>query len=151
MDVHVRKFRPEVYNKVDGPSKQALIKYLEGEGHTIVDSKEDFYADVKSEKDGVLYYHEAERKAQWSGNWPTWWAEVRIPARKRRLVQKYKDNLNNLYFFVFNKTYDKAWKIKGTQMTDESIQKPTGPNYRMPENETFYHIPYQEAELINVA
>ena len=48
MDVHVRKFRPEVYNKVDGPSKQALIKYLEAEGHTIVDSKEDFYADVKS-------------------------------------------------------------------------------------------------------
>lgn len=150
MDVYVRPFRKKVYDKVDTPSKKALIKYLEAEGHTVLSSTEDYYADVKSEKDGVTYYHEAERKAQWNGDWPTHWAEVRIPGRKRRLVEKYKDNLNNLNFFVFNRSYNKAWKINGTQMTDACIQKPKGPNYRMPEHETFYHIPYTEAELVEI-
>jgi hypothetical protein len=135
MDVYVRPFRKKVYDKVDAPSKEALIKYLEAEGHTILSSTEDYYADVKSEK---------------NGDWPTHWAEVRIPARKRRLVEKYKDNLDNLNFFVFNKSYNKAWKISGTQMTDDCIQKPTGPNHRMPQHETFYHIPYTEAELVEI-
>ena len=121
MKVHVRKFRKDVYAKVNEPSKQALITLLEREGHSVVSDKEDYYADLVTTKDGQTYYHEVERKSQWSGDWPTWWKEVRIPGRKRRLVQKYSDNLDNLYFFVFNKTYDKAWKIKGTQMTDDCI------------------------------
>ena len=150
MQVHTRRFRKDVYDKVNEPSKQAMIKFLEKEGHEIVSQKEDYFADVVSTKGGQTFYHEVERKAQWSGDWPTWWAEVRIPGRKRRLVQKYQDNLENLSFFVVNKTYDKAWKIKGTQMTDDCIKKPSGPNYRMPENETFFHIPYTEAELVTL-
>jgi len=150
MKVHVRKFRKDVYDRVNEPSKEALIKILEREGHSVVSSKEDYYSDLVTTKDGQTYYHEVERKAQWKGDWPNWWKEVRIPGRKRRLVQKYKDNLDNLYFVVFNNTYDKAWRIKGTQMTDDCIQKPSGPNYRMPENETFYHIPYTEAELVTL-
>ena len=53
MKVYTRPFQKEVYDKVDGPSKEALIKYLQSEGHTIVSKKEDYYADVVSEKDGV--------------------------------------------------------------------------------------------------
>jgi hypothetical protein len=65
MKPYVRPFQKDVYDEVDTPSKQALIKVLLAEGHEIVSSKEDYYADVVSQKGGVTYYHEAERKAQW--------------------------------------------------------------------------------------
>ena len=149
MHTYTRPFRKEVYDKVDAPSKLALVKYLESEGHTIVSTAENYNADVVSEKDGITYFNEAERKAQWDGEWPTYWEEVRIPGRKRRLVNKYKNNIENLYFYVFNKNYDKAWKVKGTQMTDEALKEAFGT--RIPDGETFYHIPYKEAELVNLA
>lgn len=160
MKVHVRKFRKDVYDEVNEPSKQALITLLEREGHTIVSDKEDYNADVVTTKDGQVYYHEVERKAQWGkdwlskrnynlspeSGWPTAWEELRIPGRKRRLVQKYKDNIDNLFFYVFNCEYDKAWKVKGSQMTDDCIRRPDFA--RVHKDETFYHIPYTEAELV---
>ena len=148
-EVYVRKFKKDVYDKVDAPCKKALIKYLELQGHSIIKSKEDYNADVVSEKEGTTYYHEVERKAQWSGDWPTWWAEIRIPGRKRRLLEKY--DADKLFFYIVDKNYEQAWKIKASQMSDNNLKKPTGPNYRMPKNATFYHIPYKEAELIKVA
>ena len=54
--------------------------------------------------------------------------------------------MENLYFYVFNKHYNQAWKINGTQMVDNIIKEATGPTYRIPKGETFYHVPYQEAE-----
>ena len=94
-----RKFRADVYNEVNEPSKQALIKYLKSEGHEILSTEEDYNADVVSVKDGKTYYHEVERKAQWGedylGNrgftllpdsrWPSEWEEVRIPGRKQNV------------------------------------------------------------------
>ena len=50
-----RKFRADVYNEVNEPSKQALIKYLESEGHEILSTEEDYNADVVSIKDGITY------------------------------------------------------------------------------------------------
>ena len=155
-----RKFRADVYNEVNEPSKQALIKYLKSEGHEIVSTEEDYNADVVSVKDGKTYYHEVERKAQWGedylGNrgftllsdsrWPSEWEEVRIPGRKQRLIKKYQDEIDNLFFYVLNCEYTKAWKIKGSQMTDDVIRKPSFA--RVDRRETFYHIPYTEAELI---
>jgi hypothetical protein len=148
MKVHTRKFLKNVYDQFDGPSKEALIKILEADGHQIVSSEEDYYADIVSVKDGITYYNEAEQKSSWKSDWPSSWAEVRVPGRKRRLVQKYSDQLENLYFYVFNNTYDKAWKIKGTQMKDETIRQAYGRN--IPDGETFYHIPYPEAELVTL-
>ena len=149
MDTYTRPFRKEVYDKVDEPSKKALIKHLEAEGHTIINSEEDFYADVTSEKDNVIYFSEVERKGQWDNDWPPHWRELRIPGRKKRLVEKYKDQVDNLNFYVLNRHYDKAWKVNGTQMTEGALKKAFGP--RIPDGETFYHIPYTEAELIKIA
>ena len=162
MKPYVRPFQKDVYDEVDTPSKQALIKVLLAEGHEIVSSKEDYYADVVSQKGGVTYYHEAERKAQWGqdylknknydvlpdSGWPPSWEEVRIPGRKKRLINKYKDQIENLFFYVFNFEYDKAWKIKATQMTDDVNHRPD--SARVHKSETFYHIPYKEAELVTI-
>ena len=103
-----------------------------------------------------------ERKAQWGqeylknknynvlpdSGWPPFWKEVRIPGRKKRLIEKYKDQIDNLFFYVFNFEYDKAWKIKATQMTDDVNHRPDFA--RVHKSETFYHIPYEEAELVTL-
>ena len=133
MKPYVRPFQKDVYDEVDTPSKQALIKVLLAEGHEIVSSKEDYYADVVSQKDGVTYYHEAERKAQWGQDY---------------LKNKNYDQIENLFFYVFNFEYDKAWKIKATQMTDDVNHRPDFA--RVHKSETFYHIPYKEAELVTI-
>ena len=56
--------------------------------------------------------------------------------RKRRLIEKYKDQLENLYFYVFNKHYNQAWKINGTQMVDNIIKEATA----------FLHTGYQRVK-----
>jgi hypothetical protein len=150
MNVYTRPFRKEVYDKVDTPSKQAVIKYLTNTGHCIVSSEENYFADVVSQKNDITYFHEAERKAQWKYDWPVHWKEVRIPARKMRLIKKYEDSLDYLFFYVLNKTYDRAWKIKATQMTEDTIREASGPRYRIPEHETFYHIPFVDCELVEI-
>ena len=65
MTPYVRPFQKNVYDEVAAPSKKALVKILKSEGHEIVSSHENYYADIVSQKDGVTYYHEVERKAQW--------------------------------------------------------------------------------------
>ena len=45
-----RKFRPESYKANDQKAKDIIIPYLESNGHTIIDSKEDFGVDIKSER-----------------------------------------------------------------------------------------------------
>ena len=53
-----------------------------------------------------------------------------------------------LNFYVLNKFMDKAWRIKDTLMTDDTLKVAVG--RRIPKGETFFHIPYQEAELITL-
>ena len=101
MKVYTRPFQKEVYDKVDGPSKEALIKYLESEGHTIVSKKEDYYADVVTEKDGVTFFHEAERKAQWKEEWPTYWEEIRIPEREKKTNREIQRSVGELILLCF--------------------------------------------------
>ena len=64
------KFDQERYDKFDGKAKDALVSYLEQEGHTIKRVKENYLADVVSTKDGETFYSEAEIKTAWEGQWP---------------------------------------------------------------------------------
>ncbi len=44
-------------------NETSLIKYLESEGHTVVSKKEDYYADVVTEKDGVTFFSRSRTKS----------------------------------------------------------------------------------------
>jgi hypothetical protein len=99
-----------------------------------------------TEKLGEKHYSEAEVKTAWKGDWPTHWAEIRIPERKKKLLSKHG---NNLKFYIFSGDMTKAWCIDSKLLTDDKLREATGRNiYR---GEQFYHVPYKEAELINVA
>ncbi len=143
-----RPFSKSLYEAYDQKAKEKLVGYLQGKGHLIMNDKEDYNVDVVSKKNDFMYFNEAEVKVAWDGDWPPHWHEIRIPARKRRLVEKYKDENGVLNFYVFNKDLTKAWRIKDTLMTDETIKEAKGRNIWR--GETFFHIPYTKAELVEL-
>jgi len=144
MNNPVRKpFERHLYDRFDNPAKAALISLLEEQGHSIPNLKENYYADVESVKDGITHYSEAEVKQAWDIDWPTDWAEIRIPERKTRLLKRYNYNVT---FYVFNKLIDRRWKITGQQLKQCEIKEAKGRYIR--KGEMFFHVPYKEAELV---
>ena len=144
MNNPVRKpFERHLYDRFDNPAKAALVSLLEDQGHSIPNLKENYYADVESVKDGITHYSEAEIKQAWEIDWPTDWAEIRIPERKTRLLKKYNYNVT---FYVFNKLIDRCWKITGQQLKQCEIKGAKGRYIR--KGEMFFHVPYKEAELV---
>jgi len=142
MTKNYAKFDQARYDKFDGKAKNALVSYLEQEGHTIKRVKEDYLADVVSTKDGGTFYSEAEIKTAWKESWPEDWKELRIPGRKARLLQKHA----TITFFVFRSDLKECWVVRGKQLTLESLKEAYGP--KISKGEMFFHIPVKEAKLI---
>ena len=143
-----KKFRVDWYNRYDSPAKQTLVQYLESMGHEITETKENYTVDIVSKKDDHTYFNEAEVKVSWTGDWPTEWKEIRIPERKTRLLDRYKDANGVLNFYVFRRDLKQVWRIKDTSLTKERLREAKGRN--ITKGEHFYHIPYTEATLINI-
>jgi hypothetical protein len=143
-----KKFNRALYEAYDQKAKDALVEHLVAKGHIIVRTEENYYVDVVSEKHGLTFYNEAEVKVAWSGEWPKDWTEIRIPERKTRLLEKYRDEKGVLNFYIFDKDLKQAWRIKDTLLTPESLREAKGRYIQ--KGEKFYHIPYIEAELVKL-
>ena len=143
-----RPFSRALYEAYDAKAKETLVSLLERKGHTVVNTKENYDADVVTQKDDYTYFNEAEVKVAWKEDWPTTWAEIRIPERKGRLVKKYQKQNGVLNFYIFRNDMKQAWRIKDTLLTEESLKEAKG-RYIV-KGEKFFHIPYTEAELINI-
>lgn len=141
-----KQFSRALYEAYDTPAKEALVAILKTRGHTLVNSEENYYADLVTQKEGYTYFNEAEVKVGWTGDWPTTWLEIRIPERKKRLLEKYEGVNGVLNFYVFSKDLTQAWRIKDTQLTEESLREAKGRYIQ--KGEKFFHIPYNEAELV---
>jgi len=149
---YYRKFQPQSYEENDSKAKTAIKSYLESNGHTILDMKEDYSFDIKSEKNDNMYFSEVEMKNQWTGDWNPKWTEIRIPYRKFKLVNKYKEMQgDNTYcnFYVIRQDAAQAWRIKDFQLTEDCVKEVWLANARR--KEYFFNIPYTEAELINLS
>jgi|TARA_R110000782_G_scaffold134055_1_gene226409 hypothetical protein len=142
------KFSRALYEAYDSQAKDALVSYLEKKDHVIVNSEENYSVDIISQKHGYTYFNEAEVKVAWGGDWPSHWKEIRIPERKQRLLSKYRGEKGVLNFYVFRKDLKQVWRIKDTLLTRDSLGEAKG-RYIKP-GELFFHIPYTEAELINL-
>lgn len=142
-------FNKSWYDQFDNVAKTKLVEYLKGRGHNVDNIKEDYNVDVVSTKNDYTYFNEAEVKRAWKGDWPTHWAEIRIPERKKRLVEMYKKEKGVLNFYVFRSDLKQVFRIKDTALTVDRLKEAVGRNIR--EGEKFFHVPYTEAELINLA
>tara|TARA_R110002124_G_scaffold79710_1_gene211600 strand:+ start:526 stop:987 length:462 start_codon:yes stop_codon:yes gene_type:complete len=148
-----RKFDVYSYMENDARAKEAIVSYLTANKFTDIEAKEDYYFDVSAKKDKD-YFFEVEIKNQWYTNWNPNWKEVRIPERKRRLIDKknkeYPDH--DLYFVVFNTDCSQAWFIKD-DVVDNSTVGTIQNSRRVGEphlKEPFFHIPTEEAKLITL-
>lgn len=145
----VRKaFNRSLYEAYDAPARKALVTHLEANGHVIVNNEENFNVDVVSQKGGFTYFNEAEVKTGWKSDWNPAWKEIRLPERKQRLIDKHAqaDLFSVLNFYIFRPDFKQAWRIKDTQLTQESLAEAKGRYIQ--KGELFFHIPYTEAELI---
>ncbi len=143
-----KKFSRALYEAYDNQAKEALVSYLTKKDHVLVNTEENYHVDIISQKHGYTYFNEAEVKVAWSGDWPEHWKEIRIAERKQRLLNKYQGEKGVLNFYVFRKDLKQVWRIKDTLLTKESLGEAKG-KYIKP-GELFFHIPYTEAELINL-
>jgi hypothetical protein len=143
-----KEFRRDWYNMYDSPAKRTLVNYLKSIGHEITDTKENYTVDIVSTKEDFTYFNEAEVKVAWTGDWPKDWAEIRIPERKTRLLDRYKDANGVLNFYIFRRDLKQVWRIKDTSLTKDRLREAHGRNIR--KGEHFYHIPYTEATLIEL-
>ena len=144
-----KQFSRALYEAYDGPAKDALIQYLQNSGHEIESTEENYGADIVSSKKDYTYFNEAEVKLAWDGDWPTHWKDIRILERKSRLLDKYEGENGVLNFYIFRKDLKQAWRIKDTSLTKDRLGEAKGRNIL--KGELFYHVPYTEAELINIA
>ena len=53
-------FSAERYERSDNKAKAWVVDYLSTQGHTIIDTEEDFSVDIKSELDYTKFFNEAE-------------------------------------------------------------------------------------------
>ena len=148
-----RKFDRKSYKANDQKAKDAMSNYLSQQGYTDIEQREDYFFDISAKKD-KNYFFEVEIKNQWGDVWPSSWKEVRIPERKQRLINKWKKEFKDheLIFVVFNTDCSKAWFMDGDLVGESTIGKIQN-STRIGEphlQEPFFHIPYQEAELIQI-
>ena len=115
-------------------------------------NNEDYYFDIAAKYKGKKHYFEVEVKNQWSESWPSSWTELRIPGRKKRLVQKHKDlhTDTTLTFIVLNTDLTKAWVVHSDVLesspigTIQNSSRVGSPHLKEP----FFHVPISDARGI---
>jgi hypothetical protein len=138
-------FSRSLYNESDSKAKKVVQSYLESTGHTITNSEENYHADLESTKDGKTYYHEAEMKFSWKGDWNPTWEEIRIPHRKQRLLDKYEGK--SLTFYVIRNDKKFFWKIPSDVLRNCEVKE--AKNRYISKGEEFFHIKVAKATLVN--
>lgn len=143
-------FSRQRYDAADSPAKKKIIEYLIRNGHKILDAKEDFSVDIKSEKADNKYFSEVEVKFSWKGDWNPNWTEIRIPYRKHKLINKVHslDSRPFFNFYVLRSDLEYAWRIKDYVVEQSEVREAKGRYIQ--KGEHFFHIPYEKAELIKL-
>ena len=148
----VRKaFNKKLYDKADRAAKDAAFKLISTMNYTTVDTTEhkDFDIICKARTE-THHLYEVEVKYAWKGEWPESWTEIRIPHRKKRLLDKWqKEYPNALFtFMVFRDDCEKAWHIDAKVLLDCEVKEAYNKN--ISKGEKFFHIPVERANLIDI-
>ena len=149
-----KPFDKDLYDKADSTAKKHMINWLEfTQPACTVNSEETTYFDltVKTDDGGNPQFYEVEIKYAWKGEWPESWLELRIPHRKKRLLEKWKKDHKNslLTFIVFNHNCSKAWHVDGNTVLVSEVKE--APNKNIRKGELFFHIPVEQAYQVDMS
>ena len=138
----IRKpFSRALYDKADGKAKEIIRTYLQEQGHKLKDDKEKYSCDIEGENG---HGWEVEIKYSWKGEWPDSWRDVRIPYRKKKLLnQKGEDNIT---FYVLNNQCNEVWEIRGTTLSSSDVVEVS--NKFVKEGELFFSVPVLKVKKI---
>jgi len=150
--VTVRKpFDKALYDVADTKAKKHMVGWLKEQGYTNIATNETYYFDIICTVDDLpRLLYEVEIKYSWKGDWPDSWREIRIPERKRRLLDKWKEESPDdvLTFVVFRDDCKKAWHIDGATLLECEVKE--APNRNIRKGEKFFHIPTSDAYLVDM-
>ena len=148
----VRKpFDKALYDVADTKAKKHMVGWLKEQGYTNIATNETYYFDIVCTVDDLpRLLYEVEIKYSWKGDWPDSWREIRIPERKRRLLDKWKEESPDdvLTFVVFRDDCKKAWHIDGATLLECEVKE--APNRNIRKGEKFFHIPTSDAYLMDM-
>jgi hypothetical protein len=133
-----KKFERELYNRFDGPAKEAIKNHLIAKGHDekVIVPPENFGADLYSIKNGLKFYHEAEVSQGWRiGEHP--YPLGSIPERKTRLIHMLDGD--PLFFWMLRLDLGRALVFSAVHCTDMYLVEV--PNKKVASGEYFYRIP----------
>ena len=133
-----RSFDRLSYIMYDKKAREAMVKYLTDNNFTDIVSKEDYNFDIYAKKNKEHFF-EVEVKTQWRDKWNSSWKEIRIPERKQRLINIWREKYpqHDFKFVIFNKA--DVGTIQNSRFT-------SAPHLKEP----FFHIPVEQAELVQI-
>lgn len=131
-----KPFDEDLYNKFDGPAKQAVSNHLSLCGYAVFVPPENYGADLYSEFKEIRIYHEVEVSQGWEKNEHPY-PKGSIPERKIRLVNRHMNE--PLYFWMLRADLKRALVFPGFRLRDRFLVEV--PNKMIPEGEMFYRIP----------
>ena len=148
-----KPFSKSLYEASDSKAKENMILWLlEKFPKCSINSKETTYFDITLETDNGSpdHFYEVEIKYSWKEDWPDNWDELRIPYRKKRLLDKWKEEYSNndLTFVVFNNDCTKAWHVDANILEDCEVKEVS--NRHVKEGELFFHIPTNQAYQVDM-
>ena len=144
------KFDRNLYNQYDTLTKNVMSYWLISEGYKDINTEETYGVDVVcKDKDDVECYFETEIKTSWHDHWPESWKEIRIPYRKKKIIDKWvRDGSKGpLTFIIFRSDCKQAWFIDGMTVWQSDVKEF---NNRYSYNEKFFHINVNDAYIINI-
>jgi len=157
----VRKpFDKALYDVADTKAKKHMVDWLNFHNDYCflddriynISTNETYYFDIVCTVDDAnpRLLYEVEIKYSWKGDWPDSWKEIRIPERKRRLLDKWKEESPDdvLTFVVFRDDCKKAWHIDGSTLLECEVKE--APNRNIRKGEKFFHIPTSDAYLVDM-
>ena len=148
-----KKFDKALYDVADKKAKEVMIKWLEkNTNSTDINMKEDTYFDITCSINPDLprHFYEVEIKYSWKGDWPRSWKDIRIPYRKKRLLDKWKkDNYNDLLtFVVFREDCKQAWFFDGDSVLNSEVKEVSNRNIQ--KGERFFHLQTKDGYIVDI-
>ena len=148
-----KKFDKALYDVADKKAKEVMIKWLEkNTNSTDINMKEDTYFDITCSisPDLPRQFYEVEIKYSWKGDWPRSWKDIRIPYRKKRLLDKWKkDNYNDLLTFViFRDDCKQAWFFDGDAVLNSEVKEVSNRNIQ--KGEMFFHLQTKDGYIVDI-
>ena len=142
------KFSKSLYNANHPKAVKAILPWLERNGYHGIDKRENYNADIRCMKDDQLAQFEVEVKKGWEGEYYPF-PDVRIPYRKKRLIEKWikEGSKGTLTFVVFNYDCSWGWFTDGNTVKDSEI---VHINNKYKSNEPFFKINIEDTEKVDM-